>query len=156
VGTPRVAQPPVAPMPERRQASTTLKILLAEDDPVNSLLILELLRRRGHSVSCVTSGLAALAAYERENFDLFLTDIRMPGMDGIDTAHAVRAMEQKLGRRRMPIMALTADLAPGGRNACRDAGMDGFLLKPVDPVRLEEMFSAMFPSGSGVSHTEAA
>ena len=56
----------------------------------------------------------------------------------------------------MPIMALTADISPGGRNACRDAGMDGFLLKPVDPVRLEEMFSAMFPSGSGVSHTEAA
>jgi signal transduction histidine kinase/CheY-like chemotaxis protein len=139
-----------------RQAHTTLRILLAEDDPVNSLLILELLRRRGHSVSCVASGLAALAAYERENFDLFLTDIHMPGMDGIDTARAVRAMEQKLARRRMPVMALTADISPGGRNACRDAGMDGFLLKPVDPVRLEEMFSAMFPSGSGVSHTEAA
>jgi signal transduction histidine kinase/CheY-like chemotaxis protein len=156
VGAPRVAQPSAAPMPERRQAHTTLKILLAEDDPVNSLLILELLRRRGHSVSCVASGLAALAAYERENFDLFLTDIHMPGMDGLDTARAVRAMEKKLARRRMPIMALTADISPGGRNACRDAGMDGFLLKPVDPVRLEEMFSAMFPSGSGVSHTEAA
>jgi len=156
VGAPRAAQPPVAPMPERRQAPTTLKILLAEDDPVNSLLILELLRRRGHSVSGVASGVAALAAYERENFDLFLTDIHMPGMDGIDTARAVRAMEQKLGRRRMPIMALTADISPGGRNACRDAGMDGFLLKPVDPVRLEEMFSAMFPSGSGVPHTQAA
>ena len=47
-------------------------------------------------------------------------------------------------------------ILPEGRSACRDAGMDGFLLKPVDPVRLEEMFSAMFPSGSGVSHTEAA
>ena len=57
----------------------------------------------------VTTGIAAVAAYERENFDLFLTDIHMPGMDGIDAARAVRAMEQKLGRRRMPIVALTAD-----------------------------------------------
>jgi signal transduction histidine kinase/CheY-like chemotaxis protein len=155
-GGPRKAPPPEAAMPERRKAHTALRILLAEDDPVNSLLVLELLRRRGHSVSGVASGLAALAAYERENFDLFLTDIHMPGMDGIDTARAIRAMEQKLGRRRMPIVALTADILPEGRAACRDAGMDGFLLKPVDPVRLEEIFSAMFPSGSGVSHTEAA
>jgi CheY-like chemotaxis protein/two-component sensor histidine kinase len=144
-GAARGAQPPEPAMPERRKASTLLKILLAEDDPVNTFLILELLRRRGHSVSGVASGLAALAAYERENFDLFLTDIHMPGMDGIDTARAIRAMEQKLARRRMPIVALTADILPEGRSACRDAGMDGFLLKPVDPVRLEDMFGAMFP-----------
>ncbi|HEX4104978.1 MAG TPA: ATP-binding protein [Rhizomicrobium sp.] len=154
-GAPRKAQPEAA-MPERRKTYAALKILLAEDDPVNSFLVVELLRRRGHAVSGVASGLAALAAYERENFDLFLTDIHMPGMDGIDTARTIRAMEQKLGRRRMPIVALTADILPEGRIACRDAGMDGFLLKPVDPARLEEMFSAMFPSGSGVSHTEAA
>ncbi|HWF65026.1 MAG TPA: ATP-binding protein [Rhizomicrobium sp.] len=147
---------PAAPMPERREVKAALKILWAEDDPVNSLLILELLRRRGHSVTGVATGEAALAACERENFDLFLADIHMPGMDGIETARAIRATEQKLARRRMPIVALTADVLPGGRNACREAGMDGFLLKPVDPFRLEEMFTAMFPLGPGVSHTEAA
>ena len=141
---------------ERRAPRIALKILLAEDDPVNSLLILELLRRRGHSVTGVASGMAALAAYERENFDLFLTDIHMPGMDGIETARAIRAQEQQSERRRMPIVALTADILPEGRNACREAGMDAFLLKPVDPAKLEEMFEAMFPSGSGVSHTQAA
>ncbi|HXR94719.1 MAG TPA: ATP-binding protein, partial [Rhizomicrobium sp.] len=153
--TPRASRP-AAPTPERREARAALKILLAEDDPINSLLILELLRRRGHSVTGVNNGAAALAAYERENFDLFLTDIHMPGMDGIETTRAIRAVEQKLQRRHMPIVALTADVLPGGRDACREAGMDGFLLKPVDPFRLEEMFAALFPSGAGVSHTEAA
>ena len=145
-----------ASVPDRREPRTRLMILLGEDVRVYSLLILELLRRRGHSVTGVASGAAALAAYDHENFDLFLTDIHMPGMDGIETTRAVRALEQKLARRRMPIVALTADILPEGRDAGRDAGMDGFLLKPVDPVRLEEMFSAMFPSGSGVSHTVAA
>ena len=147
---------PVLPMAERRETKMALKILLAEDDPVNSLLILELLRRKGHSVTGVATGEAAVAACERENFDLFLTDIHMPGMDGIETAWAIRNAEQDTSRRRMPIVALTADILPSGKNACREAGMDGFLLKPVDPFRLEEMFVSMFPSGPGVPHTEAA
>jgi CheY-like chemotaxis protein len=155
-GAPPRPELPAAALAERRELKTALKILLAEDDPINSLLILELLRRKGHSVTGVATGEAALAAYERENFDLFLTDIHMPGMDGTDTARAIRAAEQKLSRRRMPIVALTADVLPSGRNACREAGMDGILLKPVDPFRLEEMFTAMFPSGERVSHTEAA
>jgi CheY-like chemotaxis protein len=65
-------------------------------------------------------------------------------------------LEERLGRSRMPIVALTADALPAGRQACRDAGMDGFLLKPVDPAKLEEIFLAMFPSGEGLKHTAAA
>lgn len=143
-------------MPDRRGRPGPLKILLAEDDPVHSLLFLELLRQQGHAVTGVASGAAALSAYEDQNFDFFLTDIHMPGKNGIETASAMRVLEHKLARRRIPIVALTADLSPEERKACHDAGMDGFLLKPVDPVRLEEIFAAMFPSGEGVSHTVAA
>jgi len=135
---------------------TALKILLAEDDPVNALLIQESLRRRGHTITAVSTGAMALAACELESFDLLLTDIHMPGMDGIEAARAIRALEEKLARPHMPVVALTADLLPAERDACRDAGMKDFLLKPVDPARLEEMFAAMFPSGGGVSHTVAA
>ena len=148
---------PAPPLPRAgNRAHAPLKILLAEDDPVNALLIKEMLRRRGHAITDVATGRAALAAYEHESFDLFLTDLRMPEMDGIEAARAIRALEETRARPRMAIVALTADALPEGREACRDAGMDGFLLKPVDPVRLEEMFRGLFPSGGGVSHTVAA
>ncbi|MBN9546108.1 MAG: response regulator [Alphaproteobacteria bacterium] len=148
------AAPPAASAPPSVRAG--LKILLAEDNPVNALLIRELLRRRGHQVKDVATGSAAVAALEQEHFDLLLTDIHMPGMDGIEAARAIRAMEEKQARDRVPIVALTADALETGKRACRDAGMDGFLTKPVDPLELEEMFQALFPSTDGLPHTAAA
>lgn len=148
------AAPPAASAPPSVRAG--LKILLAEDNPVNALLIRELLRRRGHQVKDVATGSAAVAALEQERFDLLLTDIHMPGMDGIEAARAIRAMEEKQARDRVPIVALTADALETGKRACRDAGMDGFLTKPVDPLELEEMFQALFPSTDGLPHTAAA
>ncbi len=132
------------------------RVLLAEDNPVNALLIRELLRRRGHSVKEVTTGSAAVMAMEEEFFDLMLTDIHMPGMDGIEAARTIRANEEKLGRGRVPIVALTADALETGKRACQEAGMDGFLVKPVDPAELEEMFRLLFPNEEGLPHTEAA
>ena len=162
--------PPAPPAPERarselprppgeqklQQASSGLKILLAEDNPVNALLIRELLRRRGHITKEVTTGSAAVAAMDEENFDLLLTDIHMPGMDGIEAARAIRASEEKHGRRRTPIVALTADALETGKRACQEAGMDGFLTKPVDPAELEEMFLMLFPNEDGLPQTAAA
>ena len=142
--------------PSSAPARSGLKILLAEDNPVNALLIRELLRRRGHQVRDVATGSAAVAALENEAFDLLLTDIHMPGMDGIEAARAIREMEAKNGSPRVPIVALTADALETGKRACRDAGMDGFLTKPVDPAELEEIFQALFPSGEGLPHTAAA
>jgi PAS domain S-box-containing protein len=136
--------------------TSALKILLAEDNAVNALLISELLRRRGHSIRQVTTGTAAIAAIEDESFDLLLTDIHMPGMDGIDAARAIRSIEERCGRPRMPIVALTADALETGKRACREAGMDGFLIKPIDPAELEEMFRGLFPSPGGLPHTAAA
>ncbi|HEY4944092.1 MAG TPA: ATP-binding protein [Rhizomicrobium sp.] len=134
---------------------TSLRILLAEDNPINALLTRELLRRRGHVVVEVTSGGAAVKAMETDNFDIVLTDIHMPGMDGIEATRAIRANETASGRPRTPIVALTADALETGKRACKDAGMDGFLTKPVDPAQLDDMFNIFFPTAS-LLHTAAA
>ncbi|MEI9996139.1 MAG: response regulator [Rhizomicrobium sp.] len=123
-----------------------IKILLAEDNPINLLLTRELLRRRGHSVVEVTSGEAAVKAIQSDSFDILLTDIHMPGMDGIEATRAIRAHETATGARRTPIVALTADALETGKRACKDAGMDGFLTKPIDPAQLDDMFAIFFPA----------
>ncbi len=120
-------------------------VLLAEDNPINALLIKELLKRRGHTCSHVTDGERLVAAMREGEFDLILTDIHMPGMDGVEATKAIREQEAKLGRPRTPIIALTADVLETGRRACREAGMDGFLTKPVEPNQLDDMFAAFFP-----------
>jgi PAS domain S-box-containing protein len=144
------AAPAVEPPPSEKPAAATrgFKVLLAEDNPVNALLTRELLRRRGHRVREVTTGDAAVKAMEEERFDLVLTDIHMPGMDGIEAARVIRAGEAATGRMRTPIIALTADALETGKRACKEAGMDGFLTKPVDPALLDQMFETFFPAGA--------
>jgi CheY-like chemotaxis protein len=143
------------PAPIAKSADEGLRILLAEDNPINMMLIRELLRRRGHSVVEVTTGNQAVQAMQNGAFDLLLTDIHMPGMDGIEAARAIRAGEARSGKPRTPIVALTADALEAGKRQCQDAGMDGFLTKPVDPAELEEMFLMLFPSEER-SHIVAA
>jgi CheY-like chemotaxis protein len=106
-------------------------------------------------VTEVTTGNDAVKTMAAGSFDLLLTDVHMPGMDGVDAARAIRAHEARDGRSRTPIVALTADALDDGRRACLDAGMDGFLTKPVDPAELEEMFLMLFPDEDG-SHIVAA
>jgi CheY-like chemotaxis protein len=137
-------------------ANEGLSILLAEDNPVNMLLTRELLRRRGHRVTEVTSGEAAVAAIEAGRFDLMFTDIHMPGMDGIETARAIRAYEATHTVHRTPIVALTADVLETGRRACQDAGMDDFLTKPIDPSELDHMIQSLFPRKDSRPQTVAA
>jgi len=120
-------------------ASRGLRILLAEDNPINALLTRELLRRRGHHVTETTSGEGALELLADTTFDLVITDIHMPGLDGIETAQRIRAEEKLKSRPRTPIVALTADVLETGQFACAEAGMDGFLTKPVEPAELDAM-----------------
>ncbi len=141
-------QPAPAVKQPAAQVLRGFKVLLAEDNPVNALLTRELLRRRGHKVREVTTGDGAVAAMNEERFDLVLTDIHMPGMDGIEATRAIRADELAYGRARTPIIALTADAMETGKWACKDAGMDGFLTKPVDPALLDQMFQTFFPAGA--------
>ena len=142
----REARPETASTPSPPVPASGLKILLAEDNPINALLTRELLRRRGHRVTEVTNGEAAVKAMAEDQFDLLLTDIHMPGMDGIEATKAIRQNETKLFRHRTPIVALTADALETGQRACREAGMDGFLTKPVEPTQLDDMFAAFFPN----------
>jgi PAS domain S-box-containing protein len=133
------------PKPEPAANGCGCHVLLAEDNPINALLIKELLKRRGHTLTHVTNGEELVAAMRQGDFDLILTDIHMPGMDGVEAAKAIRTLESERGRTRTPIIALTADVLETGRRACREAGMDGFLTKPVEPTQLDDMFAAFFP-----------
>lgn len=131
------------------------RVLVAEDNAVNAMLIRELLRRRGFTVREVSSGEEALDATRREHFDLILTDIHMPGLDGIETTRRLRAREIAAGSTRTPIVALTADAVETGKVACQDAGMDGFLTKPVDPAELDAMIESLL-NNDALSPREAA
>ncbi len=152
---PAMAADVVLPDLPQPRFSTGLHILLAEDNPINMMLIRELLRRRGHQVSEVTTGNDAVAAVLDGEYDLLLTDIHMPGMDGIEATRAIRAGEARAAKRRTPIVALTADVLEAGKRSCLEAGMDGFLTKPVDPAELEEIFLALFADRQA-SHIVAA
>ena len=121
------------------------KILLIEDNPINAMLSRELLRRRGFAVKDVPSGEAALAVLVDETFDVILSDLHMPGLDGFETTRLLRAQEIAEGRARTPVVALTADANQGIREACQEAGMDGFLTKPIDPAELDSMLQTIFP-----------
>jgi len=138
----------VAPAPlahHERPAGKGLFILLAEDNPVNALLARELLRRRGHSVTEVTTGEAAVAACAAERFDLVVMDLHMPGLDGIEATLRIRSAESDEGAKPVPIFALTADALETGRKACLEAGMDGFFTKPIDPAELDAVLATISP-----------
>jgi signal transduction histidine kinase/CheY-like chemotaxis protein len=115
-----------------------LKILLAEDNRVNQLLVVRLLQARGHQVAVVSDGLAALDAIEKQNFDLILMDIQMPEMDGLEATRILREREKK-GLRSAPIIAMTAHAMKGDRDKCIEAGMTGYISKPIQPDQLFEL-----------------
>jgi signal transduction histidine kinase/HPt (histidine-containing phosphotransfer) domain-containing protein len=127
-----------APLPGRTgQLGETraLAVLLVEDNSVNRRLAQIVLARRGHAVTAVDSGAAALEALRHGRFDLILMDVQMPGMDGIDTTRAIRESEQRRGGH-VPIIALTAHAMATDRERCLRAGMDGYLVKPIQPEAL--------------------
>jgi signal transduction histidine kinase/ligand-binding sensor domain-containing protein/CheY-like chemotaxis protein len=116
-----------------------LWILLAEDHPVNRKLALLILERQGYRVTAVQNGREALAALERQSFDLVLMDIQMPEMDGIEATLLIREREKGTGRH-VPILAMTAHTMQGDREKCLTAGMDAYVSKPIRPA---ELFAAI-------------
>ena len=128
------------------EGARRIKILLAEDNPVNALVSRELFKRRGHEVREVVNGEAAIEAALEESFDLILMDIHMPGVDGIEATKRIRRNEFMARKKRTPIVALTADVVETGKQACQDVGMDGFLTKPIDTAELDAMFAKLFPA----------
>jgi signal transduction histidine kinase/CheY-like chemotaxis protein len=117
-----------------------MRVLLAEDNPVNCRLVEAILRRRGHSVCVAHDGREAFDAFCAGSFDLVLMDMQMPNMDGLEATRLIRRWEMQNGAPRVPIMALTANALPADRQACLDSGMDAYLAKPL---RIEEFLRAV-------------
>jgi signal transduction histidine kinase/ActR/RegA family two-component response regulator len=122
-------------IPAYARATRSLAVLVAEDSPVNQLLVRRLLERAGHAVTVVETGTAAIEAATRTQFDAIFMDVQMPEMNGLDATHHIRASERD-GRRRVPIIALTAHAMRGDRERCLAAGMDGYVSKPIRPELL--------------------
>ena len=130
--TPAPAPPPAVTRP--------LRILIAEDNPVNQLVATRLLEKRGHSVRIAANGLLALNALAEESFDLVFMDLQMPELDGWQAIAAIRAGEGITGRH-LKVVALTAHAMTGDRERCLAAGMDGYLAKPIRPEECDRLLA---------------
>lgn len=122
------------------KAHCSLRILLAEDSPVNQQLVFEILAKQGHTVEVAFNGKQALAAMKAQRFDVILMDVQMPEMGGLEASSEIRRMEQNTGKH-IPIIALTAHAMSGDRERCLAAGMDGYLPKPFYPSELLDALS---------------
>jgi CheY-like chemotaxis protein len=125
-------------------AMTSLRIVVAEDNPVNALLVVSVLRRAGHRVTLVQDGVALVAECHAlddgaARYDLVITDMSMPQMDGADALAMIRAHEHRHGIARTPVIVLTADGQQSTRNHLLGRGADHFLEKPIDPDALLEL-----------------
>ncbi|HEV7837094.1 MAG TPA: response regulator, partial [Gemmatimonadaceae bacterium] len=120
----------------------SLRVLVAEDNPVNRQLVIALLGKRGHTVATVVNGREAIAALEESAFDVVLMDLQMPEMGGLEATEAIRTAERTTGAR-VPIIALTAHAMKGDREICLAAGMDGYLTKPINPKELIALLESL-------------
>ncbi len=109
-----------------------LKVLAADDVPQNLELLQLLMSRRGHTLTAVSDGAAVVEQATSGDYDLVLMDFQMPTLDGLDATRAIRAIEASTGRRRTPVIAMTASVLAEHRRASVEVGMDGFASKPVD------------------------
>lgn len=110
-----------------------LRVLVAEDNPVNQMVVASLLRKYGCTVDVVADGQAAVRACTAVRYDLVLMDCMMPIMDGYEATKALRALPDD---RRLPIVALTARTLDGERDRCLAVGMDDYLTKPIEGPHL--------------------
>lgn len=123
-----------------------LRILLAEDETVNRMAAVAMLRRAGHAVVAVEDGPAAVAAADGDGFDLILMDLGLPGFDGDEAVRQIRA-RPGAGRTAPRILMLTATATPGGLERCQDCGADGTLTKPLRLDALEAVLAGASKAG---------
>ncbi|MGZ9225201.1 MAG: PAS domain S-box protein, partial [Anaerolineales bacterium] len=116
-----------------------LRVLLAEDNPINQKLAVVLLQKAGYSVDAVDTGAQALEKVQINEYSAVLMDVQMPDMDGFEATHQIRELERNTGRH-IPIVAMTAHAMQGDRERCLEAGMDDYITKPIEP---EVLFSVL-------------
>lgn len=126
-----------------------LRILVAEDNPINQKVIKRLLEKLGCSGDLAAHGREAIALWERLPYHMILLDCQMPEMDGYETAIEIRRRET--GGSRIPIVALTANVMESNRERCRDAGMDDFMPKPIDISLLRKTLERWTPKHTEIS-----
>jgi PAS domain S-box-containing protein len=153
---PNLAGDPLIDIPDQTETPAVaavrgLSVLVAEDNEINALLMRSLLTRLGHHAVITTNGEAALESWLAARsagapYDLILMDIQMPQLDGIETTKRIRAREAGQAGRPTPILALTANTLVEDRYACFEAGMDGFLVKPLDRDKLADALAGLAAS----------
>ncbi len=128
-----------------------LRVLLAEDNSVNQKVASRMLEKQNYSVTIAGNGVEAIEALEGQTFDLVLMDIQMPEMDGLQAAKAIRENERANGGGHIPIIALTAHAMTGDRERFLEAGMDGYVTKPI---RMAELLGEIGRLRRGVSEEQ--
>jgi CheY-like chemotaxis protein len=129
----------------------SLRVLLAEDNPVNQTLAMRILEKLGHKVQVANNGKEALERAQAEEFDCILMDVQMPEMDGLEATAAIRESEAGTGKH-VPIVAMTAHAMKGDREKCLSAGMDEYLSKPIRIAELKQAMSQLEKTPN-VSHS---
>jgi two-component system sensor histidine kinase/response regulator len=144
-----LGESPAAPLDTTAPAATRLtprRVLVAEDNGVNQLLIRRMLEKLGHLPEIVADGQAALRAVEDRPFDVVLMDVQMPSMDGLAATAEIRRREREPGRGgHLPIIALTASAMEDDRERCLAAGMDDYLVKPLRQSELAATLGRILP-----------
>jgi two-component system, sensor histidine kinase and response regulator len=130
-----------------------LKILLAEDNEVNQKLEVRVLENMGHEVVLARNGEEACELWKRDRFDLVLMDLQMPVMGGIAATQIIREQEKESGRR-VPIVAITAHAAAQDEVRCKEAGMDGYVTKPIRNERLAAEIERVTAHGRSEAHMQ--
>ncbi|MGH7787866.1 MAG: response regulator [Candidatus Binatia bacterium] len=137
-------EPPPSEAPAATATCRPLRLLLVEDNLVNQKLVARMLEPHGHQLTVAGDGRAAVAAVEREAFELVLMDVQMPEMDGFEATAAIRAREHTHGGH-VAIIAMTAHAMKGDRERCLAAGMDDYVAKPVDRRELLATIARLAP-----------
>jgi two-component system, sensor histidine kinase and response regulator len=132
-----------------------LHVLVVEDNAVNQMLADALLKKAGHTVETAKSGEEALTALGSRAFDFVFMDVELPVMDGFEATARIREQERSSGGH-IPIVAMTAHSTQDARQRCLDAGMDGYISKPIDAKELYRALAALAPSTSVAERTARA
>jgi CheY-like chemotaxis protein len=137
--------PDLASRHSLRASARKLRILVAEDNPVNQTVIMRMLQKMGHTPVLAPNGKEALELASTEKFDLVFMDVQMPLMDGLAATRAIRERERS-GTTHLLIFAMTAHAMKGDRERCLESGMDGYITKPVRFSDLEQTLAGLAPA----------